>query len=81
MAGKKLSGLGKGIDSMGIDALIPTKSRRVVAAANKNVDSNKETENVSLVEYKKQGIFKETMVWSSWQDRWKSYFSQGNHIS
>lgn len=47
MAGKKLSGLGKGIDSMGIDALIPTKSRRVVAAANKNVDSNKETENVS----------------------------------
>ena len=47
MAGKKLSGLGKGIDSMGIDALIPTKSRRVVAAANKNVDSNKGTENVS----------------------------------
>ena len=47
MAGKKLSGLGKGIDSMGIDALIPAKSRRVVAASNKNNDNNELKENVS----------------------------------
>ena len=48
MATKRLSGLGKGIDSMGIDALIPTKSRRVVTSQSKtNVELNSDDENVS----------------------------------
>ena len=46
MAGKKLSGLGKGIDSMGIDALIPASSRRVAGSA-KTVETVASEENVS----------------------------------
>ena len=41
MAAAKKTGLGKGIDSMGIDALIPTKSRRVVAQNVKKEESNR----------------------------------------
>ena len=54
MAGKRLSGLGKGIDSMGIDALIPAKSRRVSAAGSKKivseaVDTNEDVSRETLV--------------------------------
>ena len=58
MAAAKKTGLGKGIDSMGIDALIPTKSRRVVAQNVKKEESNdvsRETLiNINLIEPNKE---------------------------
>ena len=47
MATKRLSGLGKGIDSMGIDALIPAKSRRVAAVNNAEPVKSDEKDDVS----------------------------------
>ena len=47
MATKRLTGLGKGIDSMGIDALIPAKSRRVAAVNNVEPVKKDEKEDVS----------------------------------
>ena len=56
MAVKKKSGLGKGIDSMGIEALIPAKSRRV-AATSKSLEVKKEEDvsretlvNINMIE-------------------------------
>ena len=48
MATKRLTGLGKGIDSMGIDALIPpVKSRRVAAVNNTEQEKNNKEDDVS----------------------------------
>lgn len=58
MAAAKKSGLGKGIDSMGIDALIPTKSRRVVSqnvTKEEKEDVSRETLiNINLIEPNKE---------------------------
>ena len=58
MAAAKKTGLGKGIDSMGIDALIPAKSRRTVAKKTevKEVeDVSRETLiNINLIEPNKE---------------------------
>ena len=43
MAAAKKTGLGKGIDSMGIDALIPAKSRRVVTQTSKKEEKEDTT--------------------------------------
>ena len=57
MTAAKKSGLGKGIDSMGIDALIPTKSRRIVQKKTEivNEDVSRETLiNINLIEPNKE---------------------------
>ena len=58
MAAIKKSGLGKGIDSMGIDALIPSKSRRIASSnsvkeENENV-SRETLININLIEPNKE---------------------------
>ena len=58
MASIKKSGLGKGIDSMGIDALIPSKSRRIASSnsvkeENENV-SRETLININLIEPNKE---------------------------
>jgi ParB family chromosome partitioning protein len=63
MATKRLTGLGKGIDSMGIDALIPpVKSRRVAAVNNTEQEKNNKEDdvsretlvNINLIEHNKE---------------------------